>query len=231
MSGRYEKVYPEEKIKEIIKRFAEDFTIISSIPKKPLSHYAKKLFREGKLNWLEKEISDNYWCRSERRGFQIIEEYNKIINSSVSQEQEPTIRLPAIKESVSKYNGQPEKLIKVLLTYEKEIRNFIEKERKLKAQINCLQAKSLEQKATIAEKEKMLINAQQTIFKIFYYSDDNTNNIPNLISFGTGSDKRVRKALESMFSMDAIDFIDNKKDLETTRQSRKISLLDDFKNI
>ncbi|MFB7305532.1 hypothetical protein [Heyndrickxia sporothermodurans] len=230
-SGRHEKVYPEEKIKEIVEMFVKESFINCNIPKKPLSNYAKKLFREGKLGWLEKEISDNYWCRSERRGFQIIEEYNKIINSSVSQGQKTAVRLPAINDAVKKYIDQPEKLIRVLAPYEREITKFIEKEGELKEEINRLQSKCLEQKATIEDKVRTINLIQQIIFKLFYYSDDRTNNIQNLISIGNESDIRVQKALESMFSMDAGNYLEVGKSLGLTEKSRKISLLDDFRNL
>jgi hypothetical protein len=232
MSGRKEKVYPEEKIKDIILRFADEYGVNSTIPKRPLSKYAKKLFREGELEWLDQEISDNYWCRNARRGFQIIEDYNRIICSSISEEKDPDIKLPSIKITIQKYYDEPDKLLKVLIPYEIELKKSLEKEQKLKKQITELKEKYIEQKNIATMVEKQLNDARKTICKIFYYSDENINNIPNLISLGSGADKRVQKAFETMFSVDADNYLNEISSYkEDNPDTKVVTLLDDFRKL
>ncbi|HHT7180635.1 TPA: hypothetical protein ACTZ5A_005342, partial [Bacillus cereus] len=119
--GRRKKEYPEDKIKDIILSFVEAQGGRSEIPKRTLSQYAKKLFKEGNIPWLDEEISDNYWVRTERRGFQLIEEYNTIVHKTLSQSNCNKVQLPKIEEIIKKHCKDTKQLQKELFPYEKEL--------------------------------------------------------------------------------------------------------------
>ena len=154
--GRRKKEYPEDKIKGIILNFVEDKGIRSEIPKRTLSEYAKKLFREGNIPWLDEEISDNYWVRTERRGFQLIEEYNAIVHKTLSQGNCNKVQLPKIEEIIKKNSENSKRLYKELLPYEKELNLIQEKNSILQDEIDCLKEKLNEKKLHILDLEKEL---------------------------------------------------------------------------
>ncbi|MGA5658049.1 hypothetical protein ACPCZR_00370 [Bacillus bombysepticus] len=234
--GRRKKEYPEDKIKGIILSFVEDKGTRSEIPKRTLSEYAKKLFREGSIPWLDEEISDNYWVRTERRGFQLIEEYNAIVHKTLSQGNCNKVQLPKIEEIIKKYCKDSKQLHKELLPYEKELNLIQEKNSVLQDEIDRLKGKLSEKKLHILDLEKRIKLQQETIFKMFDYGSVRSPKVRNLMDLGKEADSVVKDALKNMFNLKADEFLkmeveESKKIVEINKLEFKQSLLADFKNM
>lgn len=234
--GRRKKEYPEDKIKGIILSFVEDKGIRSEIPKRTLSEYAKKLFREGSIPWLDEEISDNYWVRSERRGFQLIEEYNAIVPKTLAQNNYNTVQLPKIDEIILKHCKDPKQLQKKLFPYEKELTLSQNKNNELQDELNQLKERLNEQNICIADFEKKVKLQQEIIFMLFNHGAVSNPKIRNLMEMGEEMDSIVKDAFQNIFNLKADQFLS--VSLENTHnivsineQKSKRSLLDDFKKL
>ncbi|AEW55266.1 hypothetical protein BCH308197_2181 [Bacillus cereus H3081.97] len=234
--GRRKKEYPEDKIKGIILSFVEDKGIRSEIPKRTLSEYAKKLFREGSIPWLDEEISDNYWVRTERRGFQLIEEYNAIVPKTLSQNSCNTVQLPKIEEIIKEHCKDLKQLQKNLFPYEKELTLSQDKNNALQDEINQLKERLNERNICIAALERKIKLQQETIFKLFNHGAVSNPKIRNLMEMGEEMDAIVKDAFQNIFNLKAdqflsMDFDSNRNVVNIDGQQPKRSLLDDFKNL
>ncbi|ARZ62341.1 hypothetical protein [Bacillus thuringiensis] len=234
--GRRKKEYPEDKIKGIILSFVEDKGIRSEIPKRTLSEYAKKLFREGSIPWLDEEISDNYWVRTERRGFQLIEEYNAIVPKTLAQNGCNTVQLPKIEEIIKEHCKDLKQLQKNLFPYEKELTLSQDKNNALQDEINQLKERLNERNICIAALERKIKLQQETIFKLFNHGAVSNPKIRNLMEMGEEMDAIVKDAFQNIFNLKAdqflsMDFDSNRNVVNIDGQQPKRSLLDDFKNL
>ncbi|PEY75487.1 hypothetical protein [Bacillus cereus] len=234
--GRRKKEYPENKIKEVILRFVEEKGVRAEIPKRTLSEYAKKLFREGNIPWLDEEISDNYWIRSERRGFQLIEEYNAIVPKTLAQNNYNTVQLPKIAEIILKHCKDPKQLQKKLFPYEKELTLSQNKNNELQDELNQLKERLNEQNICIADLERKVKLQQEIIFMLFNHGAVSNPKIRNLMEMGEEMDSIVKDAFQNIFNLKADQFLS--VSLENTHnivsindQKSKRSLLDDFKKL
>ncbi|MDA1612307.1 hypothetical protein PDK26_13855 [Bacillus cereus] len=234
--GRKKKEYPEDKIKEIILKFAKDKGIRSEIPKRTLSKYAKELFRKGKITWLDEEISDNYWVRTERRGFQLIEEYNTIVHKSLAQNRYNTVQLPRIEEIIKLHSNNLKRLQQELLPYEKELYIIQKEKNTLRDEMNQLKKIMNEKEIYIANLEKRIKLQQETIFKLFHYGSVKNPKLRNLMEMGEEVNSIVQDALQNIFNLNADKFLnyDMKEEGRITNMEKmqsKLSLLDDFKKL
>ncbi|MFV1006182.1 hypothetical protein [Bacillus cereus] len=234
--GRRKKEYPEDKIKGIILSFVEDKGIRSEIPKRTLSEYAKKLFREGSIPWLDEEISDNYWVRTERRGFQLIEEYNTIVPKTLSQKSCNTVQLPKIEEIIKEHCKDLKQLQKNLFPYEKELILSQDKNNALQDEINQLKERLNERNICIAALERKIKLQQETIFKLFNHGAVSNPKIRNLMEMGEEMDSIVKEAFQNIFNLKAdqffsMDFDGNRNVVNIDGKQSKRSLLDDFKKL
>lgn len=232
--GRRKKEYPEDKIKDIILSFVDAQGGRSEIPKRTLSQYAKELFQEGNIPWLDEEISDNYWVRTERRGFQLIEEYNNIVHKTLSQSNCNNVQLPKIEEIIKKHCKDRKQLQKELFPYEKELNLVQEKNRVLQEEIDCLKEKLNEKKICITDLENKIKLQQETIFKMFNYGSASNPKIRNLMDLGKDEESIVQDALKNMFNLKADKFLNVDelgKKMDINRTESTLSLLDDFKKL
>ncbi|MBT2579800.1 hypothetical protein J7E43_20855 [Bacillus sp. ISL-8] len=234
--GRRKKEYPENKIKEIILRFVEEKGVRAEIPKRTLSEYAKKLFREGNIPWLDEEISDNYWIRSERRGFQLIEEYNAIVPNTLAQNNYNTVQLPKIDEIILKHCKDPKQLQKKLFPYEKELTLSQNKNNELQDELNQLKERLNEQNICIATLERKIKLQQGIIFMLFNHGAVSNPKIRNLMEMGEEMDSIVKDAFQNIFNLKADQFLsissdDDRNIVNINERQLKHSLLDDFKNL
>ncbi|HGH7176035.1 TPA: hypothetical protein ACJMKJ_003606 [Bacillus wiedmannii] len=232
--GRRKKEYPEDKIKDIILSFVEAQGGRSEIPKRTLSQYAKKLFKEGNIPWLDEEISDNYWVRTERRGFQLIEEYNTIVHKTLSQSNCNRVQLPKIEEIIKKHCKDTKQLQKELFPYEKELNLIQEKNSVLHEEIDFLKEELNEKRKYISDLESKIKLQQETIFKMFNYGSASSPKIRNLMDLGKAEESIVQDALKNMFNLNAdkflnIDELGKKMDIKKIESN--LSLLDDFKKL
>ncbi|MGH0830074.1 hypothetical protein ACQVTX_17265 [Bacillus pretiosus] len=233
--GRKPKEYPESEIKKLLLEFVTHNNIKSEIPKRSLSNYAKLKFREGSLPWLKKEISDNYWVRSERRGFQIIEEYNSLVLDTLMQELSPTINLPDIKNAVLQYHNKPEKLVKILLPYQKELEIGLKQNADLKRKLDASYKKLNTKEGHIKELEKQLRASQDTILKLFVYGSIKKERVlKNLLQVDKEASPEVINALQNVFNHNADCFLNEDKStgiLEMNKVPVKRSLRDNFREL
>ncbi|PHC37620.1 hypothetical protein COF09_26375 [Bacillus toyonensis] len=234
--GRRKKEYPEDKIKGIILSFVEDKGIRSEIPKRTLSEYAKKLFREGNIPWLDEEISDNYWVRTERRGFQLIEEYNAIVPKTLAQNSCNTVQLPKIEEIIKEHCKDLKQLQKNLFPYEKELTLSQDKNNALQDEIKQLKERLNERNICIAALEGKIKLQQETIFKLFNHGAISNPKIRNLMETGEEMDSIVKDAFQNIFNLKAdqflsMDFDKTRNIVNINEQHSKRSLLDDFKKL
>ncbi|MBY7101158.1 hypothetical protein [Bacillus sp. 6YEL31] len=232
--GRRKKEYPEDKIKDIILSFVEAQGGRSEIPKRTLSQYAKKLFKEGNIPWLDEEISDNYWVRTERRGFQLIEEYNTIVHKTLSQSNCNKVQLPKIEEIIKKHCKDTKQLQKELFPYEKELNLIQEKNSVLHEEIDFLKEELNEKRKYISDLESKIKLQQETIFKMFNYGSASSPKIRNLMDLGKAEESIVQDALKNMFNLNADKFLNIDelgKKMDIKKNESNLSLLDDFKKL
>ncbi|MEC1980700.1 hypothetical protein P9F15_09590 [Bacillus cereus] len=232
--GRRKKEYPEDKIKDIILSFVEAQGGRSEIPKRTLSQYAKKLFKEGNIPWLDEEISDNYWVRTERRGFQLIEEYNTIVHKTLSQSNCNKVQLPKIEEIIKKHCKDTKQLQKELFPYEKELNLIQEKNSVLHEEIDFLKEELNEKRKYISDLESKIKLQQETIFKMFNYGSASSPKIRNLMDLGKAEESIVQDALKNMFNLNADKFLNTDelgKKMDIKKIESNLSLLDDFKKL
>ncbi|WP_259383651.1 hypothetical protein [Bacillus thuringiensis] len=152
--GRKKKEYPEDEIRKIILSFVKQKGIKSEVPKIALSKYAKILYMEGGLPWLNEEISDNYWVRSERRGFQLIEEYNTVVHKTLAQNNQIQVNLPRIEDIVQQNVKDSKQLLKQLLPYQRELKISQQNYSVLQKELSELKDKLIKKNALIAILEK-----------------------------------------------------------------------------
>ncbi|MED1057892.1 hypothetical protein [Bacillus mycoides] len=237
--GRRTKEYPEDEIRKIILRFTKENGISTEIPKRTLSEYTKKLFKEGKLPWLDKEISDNYWVRSERKGFQIIEEYNNTVHRILTHEKDNEFKIPNIKNVLKNNCKDTEKLSQYLILFEKKLRLSIEKNNKFNEEIIQLKEKLVSQSQYIESLEKRIYMQEETIYRMFERGAISNPKIRGLNELGAESEEIIKIAMENMFNLSADEFlrIASKENINLeNRQNKKLkpykkSLLDDFRTL
>ncbi|MGG5787504.1 hypothetical protein ACQ3VH_10455 [Bacillus pretiosus] len=237
--GRRTKEYPEDEIRKIILRFTKENGISTEIPKRTLSEYTKKLFKEGKLPWLDKEISDNYWVRSERKGFQIIEEYNNTVHGILKHEKDNEFKIPNIKNVLKNNCKDTEKLSQYLILFEKKLRLSIEKNNKFNEEIIQLKEKLVSQSQYIESLEKRIYMQEETIYRMFERGAISNPKIRGLNELGAESEEIIKIAMENMFNLSADEFlrIASKENINLeNRQNKKLkpykkSLLDDFRTL
>ncbi|HDR7990822.1 hypothetical protein AT261_00550 [Bacillus cereus] len=237
--GRRTKEYPEDEIRKIILRFTKENGISTEIPKRTLSEYTKKLFKEGELPWLDKEISDNYWVRSERKGFQIIEEYNNTVHGILKHEKDNEFKIPNIKNVLKNNCKDTEKLSQYLILFEKKLRLSIEKNNKFNEEIIQLKEKLVSQSQYIESLEKRIYMQEETIYRMFERGAISNPKIRGLNELGAESEEIIKIAMENMFNLSADEFlrIASKENINLeNRQNKKLkpykkSLLDDFRTL
>ncbi|HDR4894650.1 TPA: hypothetical protein QCR41_002798 [Bacillus cereus] len=232
--GRRKKEYPEDKIKDIILSFVEAQGGRSEIPKRTLSQYAKKLFKEGNIPWLDEEISDNYWVRTERRGFQLIEEYNTIVHKTLSQSNCNKVQLPKIEEIIKKHCKDTKQMQKELFPYEKELNLVQEKNSVLHEEIDFLKEELNEKRKYISDLESKIKLQQETIFKMFNYGSASSPKIRNLMDLGKDEESIIQDALKNMFNLNADKFLNIDelgKKMDVKKIESNLSLFDDFKKL
>ncbi|MED1286399.1 hypothetical protein [Bacillus mycoides] len=237
--GRRPKEYPEDEIRKIILRFTKENGISTEIPKRTLSEYTKKLFKEGKLPWLDKEISDNYWVRSERKGFQIIEEYNNTVHRILTHEKDNEYKIPNIKNVIKNNCKDTEKLSQYLILFEKKLRLSIEKNNKFNKEIIQLKEKLVSQSQYIESLEKRIYMQEETIYRMFERGAISNPKIRGLNELGAESEEIIKIAMENMFNLSADEFLrielKENNSVKTIKaknlESQRKSLLDDFENL
>ncbi len=237
--GRRPKEYPEDEIRKIILRFTKENGISTEIPKRTLSEFTKKLFKEGQLPWLDKEISDNYWVRSERKGFQIIEEYNNTVHRILTHEEDNESKIPNIKNVLKNNCKDTEKLSQYLILFEKKLRLSIEKNNKFNKEIIQLKEKLVSQSQYIESLEKRIYIQEETIYRMFERGAISNPKIRGLNELGAESEEIIKIAMGNMFNLSADEFlrIASKENINLeNRQNKKSkpykkSLLDDFRTL
>ncbi|MCC2362754.1 hypothetical protein LKM19_18695 [Bacillus cereus] len=238
--GRKKKEYPEDEIKKIILSFVKNKGIKSEIPKRALSKYAKSLFREGNLPWLNEEISDNYWIRTERRGFQLIEEYNTVVHKTLAQNKHTQVQLPRIEEIVKKHDQDSKQLLKKLLPYQRELKISQKNNSVLQGELSELKEQLTKKSLLISILENKIKLQQETIYQMFIQGSITKPNLRNLMEMRTEVDSVVKDALRNMFNSRADQYLNqDKSDLnaepekvvEMDKHQIRSSLLDDFKKL
>ncbi|MFS0824361.1 hypothetical protein [Bacillus sp. 1P02SD] len=201
--------YPKDKIDELLDRYVEE-NKVKIINKRPFAEFVTELFKKGEIDWLNKPIPEYYWRKAAYEGFHQIERYNETVNTPILMENEnPVIKLPSIKDSIAKLGNDPEKLLKTLEPYEKEIKLLLKKEKKNEKKIKELNQRLIEQKKKNNELMDLNKEAQSTIYKLFYYSKERKeNNLVNLLTTTKNSTKPVKRALENLFNHDAFEFLE-----------------------
>ncbi|MEB9851689.1 hypothetical protein P4K42_31525, partial [Bacillus cereus] len=189
--GRKKKEYPEDEIRKIILSFVKQKGIKSEVPKIALSKYAKILYMEGGLPWLNEEISDNYWVRSERRGFQLIEEYNTVVHKTLAQNNQIQVNLPRIEDIVQQNVKDSKQLLKQLLPYQRELKISQQNYSVLQKELSELKDKLIKKNALIAILEKKIKLQQETIYQMFINGSVTNPKLINLMKVGEEADSVV----------------------------------------
>ncbi len=238
--GRKKKEYPEDEIKKIILSYVKNKGIKSEIPKRSLSKYAKSLFREGNLPWLNEEISDNYWIRTERRGFQLIEEYNTVVHKTLARNKNIQVQLPRIEEIVKKHGKDSKQLLKKLFPYQRELNISQKNNSVLQRELSELKEQLTKKNSLISTLEMRIKLQQETIYKMFIHGSITNPKLRNLMGMGTEVDSVVNDALQNMFNLKADEFLkmdssvgdsEPEKVVEIKEHRLRNSLLDDFRNL
>ncbi|QWG38888.1 hypothetical protein EXW35_10695 [Bacillus mycoides] len=238
--GRKKKEYPEDEIRKIILNFVKNKGIKSEAPKRALSKYAKNLFREGKLPWLNEEISDNYWVRTERRGFQLIEEYNTVVHKTLARNNQIQVQLPGIEFIVRQHGKDSKQLLKNLLPYQRELKISQKNNSVLEDELNDLKEQLTKKNLLISTLEMRIKLQQETIYKMFIHGSVTNPKLRNLMGMGTEADSVVNEALQNMFNLKADEFLnmdspvgnsEPEKVVEIKKHKLRNSLLDDFQNL
>ncbi|WP_212936712.1 hypothetical protein [Bacillus hominis] len=238
--GRKKKEYPEDEIKKIILSYVKNKGIKSEIPKRTLSKYAKSLFREGNLPWLNEEISDNYWIRTERRGFQLIEEYNTVVHKTLARNKNIQVQLPRIEEIVKKHGKDSKQLLKKLLPYQRELNISQKNNSVLQGELSELKEQLTKKILLISILENKIKLQQETIYQMFIQGFITKPSLRNLMEMRTEVDSVVKDALQNMFNLKADEFLkmdslvgnnESQKVVEIKEHKLRNSLLDDFRNL
>ncbi|MGH0424660.1 MULTISPECIES: hypothetical protein [Bacillus] len=238
--GRKKKEYPEDEIKKIILSYVKNKGIKSEIPKRSLSKYAKSLFREGNLPWLNEEISDNYWVRTERRGFQLIEEYNTVVHKTLARNKNIQVQLPRIEEIVKKHGKDSKQLLKKLLPYQRELNISQKNNSVLQGELSELKEQLTKKILLISILENKIKLQQETIYQMFIQGSITKPSLRNLMEMRTEVDSVVKDALQNMFNLKADEFLkmdslvgnnESQKVVEIKEHKLRNSLLDDFRNL
>lgn len=238
--GRKKKEYPEDEIKKIILSYVKNKGIKSEIPKRALSKYAKSLFREGNLPWLNEEISDNYWIRTERRGFQLIEEYNTVVHKTLARNKNIQVQLPRVEEIVKKHGKDSKQLLKKLLPYQRELKISQKNNSVLQEELSELKEQLTKKILLISILENKIKLQQETIYQMFIQGSITNPNLRNLMEMRTEVDSVVKDAMRNMFNLRADQFLNQDKSVlnaepekvvEMDKHQIRSSLLDDFKKL
>ncbi|HDR4884575.1 TPA: hypothetical protein QCV70_002793 [Bacillus cereus] len=239
-AGRKKKEYPEDEIRKIILSFVKRKGIKSEVPKRALSNYAKILFREGNLSWLSEEISDNYWVRTERRGFQLIEEYNTVVHKTLARNNHTQVQLPRIEEILKQHGNDSKQLLKNLLPYQRELKISQKSNRVLQEELNELKEQVNKRSLLVSTLEKRIKLQQEAIYQMFVYGSVTNPKLRNLMEMGNEADSVVKEALQNLFNLKADEFLNIEKNIgnseaekiiEIEKHQIKGSLLEDFRNL
>ncbi|WP_375089157.1 hypothetical protein ACDZ29_25570 [Peribacillus sp. RS7] len=240
--GRNRDIYPEQIIKNIILKCAEDEAIVGEIPYSQVRDFAYKLFYDGKLpkDIFRKKLSDDFWRKKDRQGCQILKEINDARMDSVKEGKELMI-VKTEREVNNLFIGQlkdKKRLIQRLKINEYAASKLNEEKKILKNKIKKIE---VDMDLLIKEKEKLKVKNQELqllLFQFMEYSKKKGFPVENIYNTGKTRTEPVSGILRSVFSSNPMlgfefeNYIKDKKESNVielkAREVKKSSALDEY---
>lgn len=235
--GRKPKIYPQEIIDNIIYQYLQRHKNNGLIKYLEIYRFSKDLYENGELTH---HLSEDFWRKQGRQGREAIDKANEVIEHTVSlstQEDEKVVdSIDAVNKFFQGKESNKEKLIGAILINEKKLKKYIQRNRKLTADLS-----NQDKKVTLLEQENQHLKLRLTEYEelFFHWLDASSHeDIPliNIITTGKSRNKIVQHLFDTMFNENPVkgyekfeDFRKNKRKNQTTNTNTSVVSFKDKK--
>lgn len=226
--GRPSTKYDEQEIYAVINHYRKNICPHGDIKYLQLYRYHLKLHNEHP-EICSRIYSEDFWRKKGQPGREAIENANKIRTVTLVDANNNKKDIPNVADVVDKYSTEPERLIKHLQPIENELRRSIQKERELKKKNEDLKIKLEEERKNKRKLREQTELLQESIFKLFHYSDKDGTPLENLLDLNN-KNKRIENALEEAFSSPQRFYTKFEEYYQKTSNKHNVVALDSKKN-
>lgn len=224
--GRKPKIYPQEIIDNIIFQYLQQYKNNGLLKYLEIHRFSKELYENGESSH---HFSEDFWRKKGRQGREAIDKANEVLEHTVSLSTQGDEKVVDSIDAVNKFfqgkESNKEKLIGAIIINENKLKNYIESNRKITANLA-----NQEKKVTLLEQENQLLKQRLAEYEelFFQWLDASSHeDIPliNIITTGKSRNKIVQHLFDTMFSENPV------KGYEKFEDFRKNKMKNQNKNI
>ncbi|WP_449622978.1 hypothetical protein [Robertmurraya sp. Marseille-Q9965] len=220
--GRKPKIYPQDLIDNIIYQYLQLHKNNGLIKYMDIYRYSKELYENGESTL---HFSEDFWRKQGRQGREAIDKANEVLEHTVSlstQEDEKVVdSIDAVNKFFQGKESNKEKLIGSIIINENKLKKYIEKNRKIIAELA-----NQEKKVTLLQRENDLLKQRLAEYEelFFQWLDASSHeDIPliNIITTGKSRNKIVQHLFDTMFSENPVEGYEKFEDYRKNRRNKQ----------
>ncbi|WP_075982047.1 hypothetical protein [Bacillus massilinigeriensis] len=228
--GRKPKIYPQEIIDIIIYQYLQLHKNNGLIKYMDIYRFSKELYENGESTY---HFSEDFWRKQGRQGREAIDKANEVIEHTVSLSTEEDEKVVDSIDAVNKFfqgkESNKEKLIGAILINENKLKKYIQRNRKITADLA-----NRDKKVTLLEQENQLLKQRLTEYEELFFqwldaSSHEDTPLINIITTGKSRNKIVQHLFDTMFSENPVkgyekfeDFRKNKRKEQNTNTNTSV---------
>ncbi|EGF75832.1 hypothetical protein BATDEDRAFT_93301 [Batrachochytrium dendrobatidis JAM81] len=209
--------------------------VIGIVTYRDAYRFAKKQYELGNF---PHQLSDDFWRKENRQGRKAVDEANKIITDNVMASKKREVAIINVEDAVFKNTNNPQALIKQLKPLELQLYKSLEIEKALEDKLTYAKKELIQLKEEKKKQQEKLKKLEDALFKLFEYSASSDVPLTNLLNTGKTKHKRVKNALNNIFS-NPEEFFFSKSETENNEKNvvnlnekflgkKKENILDDY---
>jgi hypothetical protein len=228
--GRKPKVFPQEIIDNIIFQFLQQNKNNGLIKYMDIYRFSEKMYEKGESTY---QFSEDFWRKTGRQGREAIDKANEVFEHTVSlstQEDEKVVdSIDAVNKFFQGKESNKEKLIGAIIINENKLKKYIQKNRKLTADLA-----NRDKKVTLLEQESQHLKQRLTEYEVLFFQwldASSHEDIPliNIITTGKSRGNIVQHLFDTMFNENPVkgyekfeDFRKNKRKAQNTNTNKSV---------
>lgn len=198
--GRKPKIYPEERLLELIRKFLDENPDIQIIKYKEVHLFSLEEYNKGLLDF---KLSEDFWRKTERQGKMLVDEINKKRNSLIENNNQH-IEIISTKDVIDRLSQDTpivkKKIINQLKVNEHGYRKLSTRYSQLKEKEIKMTQEIAGLKAEIANLKKNNEIYQNVLFQWANLSSNKDFGLINLITTGKTRSSAVKQLFNDIFS-------------------------------
>ncbi|MFJ7969890.1 hypothetical protein [Psychrobacillus sp. NPDC096389] len=217
--GRKPKIYPQETIDNIIFQYLQQYKNNGLIKYLDIYRFSKELYENGESTY---HFSEDFWRKKGRQGRDSIDKSNEVLEHTVSlsmQEDEKVVdSIDAVNKFFQGKESNKEKLIGAILINENKLKKYIQRNRKLTADLS-----NQDKKAALLEQENQHLKQRLTEYEELFFqwldaSSHEDTPLINIITTGTSRNKIVQNLFDTMFSENPVEGYEKFEDFRKNKR-------------